>query len=286
MDVEVSTTGGNLHVTLYHYVPSGQAAWAFVTLFGLGTVVHFVYMFPLRAAYFIPLIVGGICETFGYYGRAWSHESPHNFKAYVLQNLLILVAPPFLAATIYMSLGRIIRSLDGEKYAIIRPRWLTKIFVLSDVICFITQMGGMDVVLGGLVFQVVVFGFFVFIAWKFHVRLRQGPTTVSRYPGPPWEKYMYAIYAASVAVLVRNIVRIFEYAQGSDGFVATHEAMVYIFDAFLMFFVILTFAAVHPGRLVRAANRFVEELPRGSMALIDSDTGTVPLTGYRNNSEH
>lgn len=35
---------------------------------------------------------------------------------------------------------------------------------------------------------------------------------------------MYALYAASIAVLIRNLVRIIEYAQGSQGFIASHEA--------------------------------------------------------------
>jgi hypothetical protein len=41
-----------------------------------------------------------------------------------------------------MSLGRIIELVDGEKHAIIKRRWLTKIFVCGDVICFLLLAGG------------------------------------------------------------------------------------------------------------------------------------------------
>lgn len=45
---------------LYPYNPSATPAWVFVVLFGIGAVVHFVLMFPLRAWFFIPLILGCI----------------------------------------------------------------------------------------------------------------------------------------------------------------------------------------------------------------------------------
>lgn len=41
-----------------------------------------------------------------------------------------------------MTLGRIIEVVDGEKYAIIKRRWLTKIFVTGDIICFLLLGGG------------------------------------------------------------------------------------------------------------------------------------------------
>lgn len=49
-------------VEFYPYVPSKPAGYAFMALFGISTVAHFVLMFPYRAAYFIPLLLGGICK--------------------------------------------------------------------------------------------------------------------------------------------------------------------------------------------------------------------------------
>jgi hypothetical protein len=56
--------------------------------------------------------------------------------------MLILVAPPLFAASIYMTLGRVILQLDAEPASLIRVRWLTKIFVVGDVISFLLQCGG------------------------------------------------------------------------------------------------------------------------------------------------
>lgn len=56
--------------------------------------------------------------------------------------MLILVAPPLFAASIYMTLGRVILKLNAEPASLIRVRWLTKIFVAGDVISFLLQCGG------------------------------------------------------------------------------------------------------------------------------------------------
>lgn len=59
-----------------------------------------------------------------------------------MQSALILIAPAFFAASIYMTLGRIIFMLDAEKCSLIRLRWLTKIFVAGDVLSFLMQASG------------------------------------------------------------------------------------------------------------------------------------------------
>jgi hypothetical protein len=167
-----------------------------------------------------------------------------------------------------MTLGRVIRALNAEHHSSIRAKWITKIFVLADIFCFCTQLGGagiqvtgdrkiMDignkVVLSGLIFQIMVFCFFVYTAGKFHRRLNREPTSTSDVVR--WSWYMHALYTASAAILVRNLIRVIEFAEGSDGFIISHEVMLYIFDAFLMFAVFAIFVAMHPGRLIKRAHR-------------------------------
>lgn len=59
-----------------------------------------------------------------------------------MQSALILIAPAFLAASIYMTLGRIIEMLDAERSSMIKLKWLTKIFVAGDVLSFLMQASG------------------------------------------------------------------------------------------------------------------------------------------------
>jgi hypothetical protein len=59
-----------------------------------------------------------------------------------MQSLLILLAPALFAASIYIILGRIILLVDGERYSLMRQKWLTKAFVAGDLFSFLLQMSG------------------------------------------------------------------------------------------------------------------------------------------------
>jgi hypothetical protein len=83
-------------------------------------------------------------EWIGYIGRAISSQESPNWTLgpYLIQTLFILLGPALFAASIYMELGRIILLTHGEKHSIIKKRWLTKFFVLGDIISFFTQASG------------------------------------------------------------------------------------------------------------------------------------------------
>jgi RTA1 like protein len=59
-----------------------------------------------------------------------------------MQNLLLLLGPPFYAVSIYMVLGRLIALLDAGQYSIIRLKWLTKFFLVGDVLSIVAQAAG------------------------------------------------------------------------------------------------------------------------------------------------
>lgn len=72
-----------------------------------------------------------------------SKESPNwTLGPYIIQAILLLVAPALFAATIYMELGRIMILVRGEDRAVIRRTWLTKAFVGGDILSFFLQGGG------------------------------------------------------------------------------------------------------------------------------------------------
>ena len=130
----------------YHYRPSLSAAAVFVAIFGLSTLLHSYQMLRKKTIYMIPLVIGGTCEAVGYVGRVVSHvEAPHyKLPAYILQSLLLLIAPAFVAASIYTVLGRIVTAVDGESRCPIERKYLTVTFVLGDITSFMTQSTGMS----------------------------------------------------------------------------------------------------------------------------------------------
>lgn len=53
---------GTMVVVFYEYRPNQEAGFAFVALFALATLGHIIYLFWLRAWFFIPFILGGLGE--------------------------------------------------------------------------------------------------------------------------------------------------------------------------------------------------------------------------------
>src|ERR1700737_3268129 len=115
---------------------------------------------------------------------------------------------------------------------------------------------GQKIILVGLFSQLLFFGFFVFVAGIFHLRIRASPTTESqRLRGKfseDWKSLLYALYVASGLILVRSGFRVLEYLQGNGGYTQRHEVFLYIFDGVLMLFAMATFIVVHPGKVIVA----------------------------------
>ena len=78
-------------------------------------------------------------EVIGYIGRAASPQRTQALGPYIIQAILLLVAPALFAATIYMTLARIIVQLNAQHQSVIRVELLTKIFVVGDVLSFVLQ---------------------------------------------------------------------------------------------------------------------------------------------------
>ncbi|KAH9208746.1 putative RTA1 domain protein [Leptodontidium sp. 2 PMI_412] len=135
----------NAPFAYYRFEPSLAAAIIIISLFALTTILHTWQLFRTRVWFAVPFVLGGYFEIIGYVGRALSAKEDPGYWTigpYVIQAILILVAPALFAATIYMQLGRIIVVIDGESLSLIRKKWLTKTFVFGDVSSFLLQGGG------------------------------------------------------------------------------------------------------------------------------------------------
>jgi hypothetical protein len=208
-------------------------------------------------------------EAIGYIGRIMSHFDQETLGPYIMQTLLILISPALFAASIYMILGRLIRTLGAEHHSIIRLKWLTKIFVCGDVLSFFMQgaggglmsQGSLDsmhlgerVILAGLWVQIIFFSVFVCVAMVFHVRIGRNPTagaeTIRSGGRSGWRTLLKTLYLASALILVRSVFRVVEYIQGNAGYLLRNEVWLYVFDACLMFLTITLFNVVHPSNVV------------------------------------
>ncbi|KAF2003216.1 RTA1-domain-containing protein [Amniculicola lignicola CBS 123094] len=246
----------------YKYEPNIPAAVIFAVCFAVASGYHIWLMAKKRAWFLIPFIIGGIFEAIGYLGRVVSAKNQQSLGPYIIQTLFLLIAPALFAASIYMILGRIILLTDGERYAILRRTWLTKIFVFGDIACFLIQsLGGsimasntndikktkrgQDIILVGLWVQIAIFGFFILVAALFQFRARTHFKTLD--PAITWKKHLVVLYATSFLILIRSLFRVIEYIQGHNGYLLRHEVFLFLFDACLMLATMVCMAVVHPG---------------------------------------
>lgn len=258
---------------LYHYDPSLPTAIAFALMFLATTSMHMFQMIKFRTWYWIPFVIGGCFEALGYLFRCISSRDKEAVGPYIGQSLLLLLAPALYAASIYMVLGRIIAMLpNGERYSLIRQNWMTKIFVIGDVISFLMQGGGggmlgsangdkdkqkmgEHLIIGGLFVQLIFFGVFMLVSVIFWRRYHKAEvidkTIINATPEGRWRTLMKVLFISSFLILVRSIFRVIEYLGGSNGYLLRKEVFLYAFDAVLMLNVMMMYNWCFPGNVVR-----------------------------------
>ncbi|OJJ79991.1 RTA1 domain-containing protein [Aspergillus glaucus CBS 516.65] len=260
----------------WNYAPSIPAAVIFMLMFIVLTGLHSWKLFTTRTWFCIAFTLGGLFEIIGYIGRCLAHNSTTTMGPYIIANIFILLGPTLFAASIYMTLGRLIRRVRGEHLSPIRVTRLTKTFVWGDVLSFVVQgnssslsvlgyaQWGKVLVVVGLAIQLVSFSLFWVTAIVFARRLRRSPTPESTKPGIPWVRSLHMLYAVSALILVRSTFRIVEYVMGNDGYPLVHEWTMYVFDSVPMVVVMVIFLIWYPNQMSLDAN------PEASIPLTQS----------------
>lgn len=213
-----------------------------------------------------------VVEVVGYIGRILAYDETGALLPYILQSIFLLLAPILFAATLYMTLGRVIRSADvgggAPRMSMLPARWVTRVFVTADVVSFFIQAGGagllvqakstsatktgQNIIVGGLVFQLVAFALFIVSGVVFNIRFNNNKydTRVAN-QSIPIQGILNMMYITSILIMIRNIVRAAEYAMGQDSYLLTNEWTIYVLDGSLMLFVMIAFAVKYPSQLLQ-----------------------------------
>ncbi|KAL5593072.1 hypothetical protein FOBRF1_012174 [Fusarium oxysporum] len=156
-----------------------------------------------------------------------------------MQNLLLLIGPPFHAVSIYMVFGRLIAALNAEQYSIIKLKWFTKFFLIGNVLSILSQAadGGMlssadteealdqakMIVLIGPGVQIIFLSLFLVATVIFHYRIHRRPTTKNSKMTSPRKKLFIVLYGTSLLIMLRSIFRVAKYTRGKEGELITKE---------------------------------------------------------------
>ncbi|KAK6346117.1 hypothetical protein TWF730_010448 [Orbilia blumenaviensis] len=261
--VELRPVDGS-DVFLWKYLPSIPAAALFLVLFAIVTAFHCYRIIKARTWFCTAFAIGGIFQVVGYGVRIYCHYHTEQIASYAVQSSFIILAPVFYAASIYMVLRRLIRSINGDRFSVVPIRWLTWIFVAGDVIALSiqgnavgltfkasTQKIGEWIITAGLIVQVLIFGFFIYVCSIFHVRMNRDLNENPR-SGPhltiPWRAGLKMLYACSALIMVRSVFRVIEYVMGVDAYLLANEWPWYVFDAVLMFATQVIFVVWFPDQ--------------------------------------
>lgn len=128
--------------TTYGYTPNLGGNIFFATIFGLCAFYHLITGLRSKAwTFMIALTLGSAMELAGYIGRILMHYNPWNNSGFELQIICLILAPSFVAASIYWSLKHIVLCL-GPEYSRIRPNLYPWIFIGCDIGSILLQAAG------------------------------------------------------------------------------------------------------------------------------------------------
>jgi hypothetical protein len=116
------------------YCPSFPAAVLFTALFGLTTLVHLVQAGYYRKKFCWVIVMAGLWETGGFILRVYSVLNTTSTAFGIPSQLLILLAPLWTNAFLYVLMSRLVYFFVPEKrVAGISAQRLSLCFVLLDI---------------------------------------------------------------------------------------------------------------------------------------------------------
>jgi len=257
----------------WSYTPSFAVALVAVILYAIVTVLLIGRMFQFRAWWFIAVILGGIMECLGLGARARNTQDLTNQSLYKMQLACTILAPIFTAAAEYILLGRIMDYV-GRRFSLFRPTLVSWVFISSDAISFLIQVGGAaallarpdvnsnstkdelnkaqnllnlgdNILLAGLAINLASFVVFMLQITYFDYQTRK-----QHAPGGRWRQLLIALYVSTLLVLIRQVYRVIEFSQGWFGFLPTHEAYFFGLDSLVILLASAVYIWFWPNRYI------------------------------------
>lgn len=236
---------------VYNYNPSRVAAVVTGSLYLLTSACLFARLFSNRAWWGLCLPVGSMNMAIGFFIRMGLQQNPNSLILFISQHLMILVSPSAFLVFNYVLYGRFVTNCVNPSYSWTPPRKVSTWFSISDLITSLiqsvgagmqssrstsTEKLGVNIALAGFALQTVSFALFILLFLRVYKRIRADSISPS---SETWGPIMPTLLFSSAMFMVRCIYRTVEYAQGSGGYLMTHELWLYLF-ATLPFFIGIT----------------------------------------------
>ncbi|KAL0939984.1 RTA1 domain-containing protein [Colletotrichum truncatum] len=280
---------------LWNYYPSFTAAIIFAVLFGVLTGVHIWQAAAHRKKWCWVIIMATIWETLAFSFRAISTKFQQSSGVYLVFQIFILLAPLWVNAFAYMTLGRMIYFFHPSRSLLRIPAsTFAAIFVGLDVISFIIQLVGgsmagpttppeeqmraIHIYMGGIGLQEFFILIFVALAFTFQRDMNRIGSLAGK-QSQAWKPLMWALYFSLGMITVRIIYRLIEFSSGHgmNNQLITHEAYFYALEAVPMLLAIAVFNVVHPGAVFNGPGSEMPGLFGSVKSALARRKGRVPL---------
>jgi hypothetical protein len=153
----------------------------------------------------------------GYIGRLLLNKNPYSTAGFEMQICTLGLGPAFWSAGIYLTLKHEVTIL-GREYSLIRPEWYPYIFITCDLISLSLQGGGggiaataghdldmqsvgTNIMMAGIVWQVVTLTTFAVVSVHFFMRIRRVPhAKLTVQAQELWESNKFRLFCWGVAI--------------------------------------------------------------------------------------
>lgn len=281
--------------TIYGYYPSLGPNAFFCGFFGVALAANLVLGYRYKTwTFLIALSLGCFAECIGYVGRILLHSNAWSNTGFEIQICCLIIAPAFMSAAIYLTLKHITLCF-GPHLNRFPAKYYTWAFVSADIFSLILQGAGggiaasatngsnmvnvgADLMIAGIVLQVITLLVFGTLSVDFGLRLRKDTRPLSLEAAEIMKKrsfrlFMVCLVLAFVTVFTRCVYRIAEMAGGWSNPIMQNQTDFIVLDSVMITVATLALTVAHPGYCFpRLSNSFSKSESR--------DEKTVSEVGF------
>ncbi|KAK2026595.1 RTA1 like protein [Colletotrichum zoysiae] len=254
-----------------HYRPSIAGNALFLALMVLIAAYQvFLGIRHKTKSFMIAICLGLLTETVGYIARVLLNGNPFSRDYFLWYLITLTIGPVFIAAAIYLTLGRIV-VVHGASISRIKPRSYTTFFLGCDIVSLVVQAvgGGIaastpldnpdmidvgtNILVAGLSIQVACLFAFSACSLEFLWRVRKNPEM--RNPeftdlvnSKRFKMFLIALFVATACLFVRTVFRSVELSEGFSGKLANQEVEFMVLDGVMIILACLFLSIWHPGQ--------------------------------------
>ncbi|OAX84864.1 hypothetical protein ACJ72_00766 [Emergomyces africanus] len=239
----------DINKSYYGYRPSRPANIAFTVVFSVSFITYVLQSFTSRRflGFSIVMVLGTLCEAIGYIGRVLMYDNPWDENRHNI----------------------------GRENSRLPPAWYPRIFIPCDILALALQGAGgglassadpgtsgaelgTNLMIAGVVWQVVILLVFIVLAFDFAIRtLRRlksigaealDPTHAKLRSSFAFRGFLIALSLATLFIFVRCAYRIAELSGGWDGPLMGDEPLFIGLEGVMIALAVVVLNGFHPGR--------------------------------------